>query len=364
MNEIRILPLDSSHNERMISIMKASPVNANGLVLSFEKSPSVFAVSEMKYHDCRHLGFFCEGILKGFASMGYFDAYLKGVKETFFMFYNFYLLPEIRGMRLPEKAMKLFFSDTAEKAAMGLAVTLKGNRQAESFIGRQGYEWMPPSRIFSDWIVKSILFSIPVKNKTGYFVRNAGNEDIPDMVRLLDHEHRQRDFGYPFREEDFMKNLDERGLQIEDYYLALNRKGKIQGVCLAWDCSAFKRTMILKYPPAYYPVLLAYKALSALLPMAPFPKEGESFRELTLTDYAASDRDVRVMHALLSEIYRRHHNRKFHFMNFGSCTGDPLLKATKGFWCRDTVSHIVFSAFDPDKFRILPNLPYIDIAFL
>jgi len=296
--------------------------------------------------------------------MGYSDVWLQGHEESVFNLFNFYLFPEIRGKRLPEKVMKEFFSDAKGKADYGLAIVMKGNRQAESFIGRQGYDWMPPSRIIDELVVKSILFSFPKKNNTKYRVRNANPEDIPEMVNLLDREHKQRDFGIIFQQDDFLKNLKERGLKIEDYYVALNKKGEMKGVCLAWDCTSFRRTSVVKYSSAFYPVLLSYKALLNIFPLAPFPRKGESFKELTLTDYAAENRDVTIMNALLCEIYHRHLNRKYHFMNFASCGSDNLLNAVKGFWCRNIISHIIFTSFDPVKFNMQMNLPYVDIAFL
>ena len=98
--------------------------------------------------------------------------------------------------------------------------------------------------------------------------------------------------------------------------------------------------------------------------MAPFPRVGECFNELTITDYAVFDRDVVIMNALLSEIYYRNLNRKYHFMNFASCKSDELLRASKGFWYKDIVSHIAFTSLDPERYPIQTRLPYVDIAFL
>jgi hypothetical protein len=70
------------------------------------------------------------------------------------------------------------------------------------------------------------------------------------------------------------------------------------------------------------------------------------------------------MHALLSEIYHRHHNREYHFMNWGSCSSDNLLNAAKGFWCKNITSHIIFTSMDRERYNIKTQLPYIDIALI
>jgi len=348
----------------MLAILESSPINANGLSICFDKSPDIFEIPRMKYSVSEHLGFFTDDVLKGFGSLGYFDAWVQGKQENIFTFYNFYLLPEARGRQIPHVAIVNFFLRVKGKANYGVSITMKGNRSTESYIGRRIDNWMPPTRVIDELVVKSILFAFPNKNDTRFAVKNARTEDIPNIVKLLQEEHQQRDFGLIYTEDIFQSALENRGLQIENYYVATDKKGAIKGVCLAWDCSLFRRTRVLKFSPAFYPSLLAYKTLEKFLPLTPFPKIGESFRELTITDYAVTNRDPVIMHALLSEIYHRHHNRNFHFLNWASCGSDPLLKAAKGFWHKNITSHIIFTSMDPERYNIKTQLPYIDIAFI
>lgn len=364
MESYTIQNLDPSCNTKMLSIIASSPIRANGLTLLFDKSPDLFTIPGLRYPESMHTGFFLGDELKGFASAGFYEAMVNGRPESVFMLFNFYLLPEARGRRLPEKAMQHFFLRAKGRADLGLAVIMKGNLQAESFIGRRGYPWMPVSRVIDDLVVKSLLFSVPMKNRTEYRVRNATINDVPEMVALLKEENAVRDFTTPVTQEGFLPSLERRGIQIENYYVAENRKGEIRGTCLEWDCSSFRRTRVLEYSPDFHSLLIGWKALSALFRMAPLPGKGGCFRELTITDYAASGRDVTVMHALLSEIYYRHLKQEYHFMNFGTCRSDPLLKSVSGFWGRNTVSGIVFTSLSEDRLSYTPHLPYIDIAYL
>lgn len=364
MTNCTVTAVNETSNEEMLAILAASPINANGLSLYFDKSPDIFEISRLKYTQCEHLGFFIDNVLKGFGSLGFFEAWIQGLKENVFTFFNFYLLPEVRGRQIPSLAMKEFFSRAGGTANYGLSVTMKGNRPAESYIGRKIDDWMPPTRVIDELVVKSILFALPKKNDTKYTVRNARLEDVPDIVRLLMVEYRQRDFGTIFSEETFMPSLDKRGLSIEDYYVATDKTGRIKGVCLAWDCSSFRRTRVLAYSAQFYPSLWSYKALEKIFTLAPFPQKGGGFKELTITDYATEGHDPIIMHALLSEVYRRHHNRSYHFMNWASCSSDILLQAAKGFWHKNITSHIIFTSMDPARYAIKTRLPYIDIAFL
>ena len=215
MDNYRMLPIDESYNSEMISIIQSSPINAVGLSLCFDKSPDIFEISRLHYSDCKHIGYFLNNELKGFASLGYHDALINGKLEKVFTLYHFYLKPEARGRHLPEKAAKIFIDDASGKTDFGYCITMKGNRQVESYIGRQAYNWSPPSRIIDELVVKSILFSFPHKNKTSYSVRNANLNDIPEIVKLLNSEHGKRDFGQVFDEGSFQNSLLKRGLLIE-----------------------------------------------------------------------------------------------------------------------------------------------------
>jgi hypothetical protein len=361
----RLLTLTEQHNTELLSILLASPIHANGLELCFDKSPDIFSIARMKYDNNIHLGMFIDDKLKGFASLGYYKAMVGGRVEPVFSFYHFYLVPEARGNKLSVLAMKEFFRHVAgSKANYGIAITLRGNRPTESYIGDPAAEGLPPSRVIDTLVVKTILFSRRKKNTTTYTVRNATVADTPAIVDLLKEEYAQRDFGRIVSEETFLPELERQGLRIENYFVAIDRTGRLKGVCLAWDCNQFRRTRVIRYSTAFYPYLLAYRALAIGLRLAPFPARGEAFNELTITDSAVYDRDPAIMHALLSEIYYQHHNRHYHFMNWGSCGSDPILKAADGFWYKNIVSHIAFSSMDPARQGLETKLPYVDIAFL
>lgn len=364
MPSCQLHPLDESANDQMLSLIKNSPMSAGGLELYFDKSPDVFRFSKLKFDQSIHAGLYSDAELKGMAAVGFYDALVQGRQERVFTFYNLYLKKEMRGQHLPEFIMRELFPKVKELADFGIATTLRGNRPVENIVERRYDEGMSQIRIVDTLDLKSILFSLPKRNETGLLVRNANWEDAAEIVRLLKEEHCQRDFGLVFCEDSFPLALKNRNLDISDYYVAADKSGRLKGVCLAWDCGDFRRPVILKFGPKFYPTLTAYRLLEKILPLTPFPKKGDYFRELTITDYAVEGRDPQIMHALLCEIYRRHHNKQYHFMNFGSCGSDNLLKAVKGFWHRNIISHIIFTSTDPARFDIPVKMPYIDIALL
>jgi hypothetical protein len=364
MEDYRILPVNEAYNDQILRIMEEAPIHAKGLGIRFDKSPDVFALPRLKYSECFHLGIFSDESLKGVASLGFYNSLVEGKEETIFTLFNFYILPEARGNHLSARATRDFIPLIRERGRFGIAVTMKGNKPVESYLNHTEGSFVLPSRIIDGLCIKSIILSSPRKNQTPFTVRNAVIEDIPEITALLNMEHRQRFMGLRFTDTEILKNLKIRGLDVSDYFVAENRSGRIAGVCLAWDCHSLRRTRIVKISRALLPLLLSYRLLSGVLPMAAFPGKGGYFRELTITDYAVADRNVQIMYALLCEVYRRNLNRKYHFINFGSCMGDDLLRAADSFWHFNTVSSIAFTSLDPDKLNIPARLPYIDIAFL
>lgn len=357
-------PVGAAHQDALLSILLQAPVEAGGMSVCFDKSPDLFQLPRWKYRHNQHVGFFDRHELKGFGSVGYFQGLVEGKPENLFSLYHFYLLPEARGKQLPLQAMEYFFASARQRANYGISVTMQGNRAVESYIGKQEYDWMPPTRIIDRLVVNAMLFAAPKKNETPFRVRRARYDDLPDILALLREEHRQRDFGLRFELGSFLYHLSVRGLSIEDYFVATHASGVIRGVCLPWDMSPYRRTRVLSYHASLYPSLMLYKAMAAVFPMAPFPEPGGHFRELTLTDWAVSGRDPAIMHALLSEIYHQFHRGTYHFMHWGSCGSDPVLSASAGFRSRQIVSHILFTSFNPQLFNRCPHLPFVDIAFL
>jgi hypothetical protein len=360
-----IRDIDERYNSQMLAILHASPVKAGGLGICFDKEPDMFAQPAIKYFLAKHVGLFDGEILKGFGSVGYYDALIGGVKEPIFYYHNFYVLPEARGQNFVFRAGMHFLEDHHDKNVAGFSIAMKGNKPVESYFTHPVVDSMMTVKVLDSLEIKNIIFAFPKKNSTPFTVRQATIEDVPGIVFRLQAEYSQRLFGNVVTLDNFLLSLTKRKLQIENYFLAIASNGRIKGVCAAWDCSAFRQTRVVHYNKSFWPDLLGYKALSAVLPMAPFPKEGQCFRELTLLDSAVENRDPAIMHALLCGIYRFYQGQNFHYINWGSCGSDPLLKAVKGFWHRSTESSIVLIAHPSKQLAdTLIRLPYVDIALL
>jgi hypothetical protein len=247
---------------------------------------------------------------------------------------------------------------------------MEGNKEALSLLGRRHAKFplVPWTKIIGKLDVKTILLVYPIKMDTSYIIRHATFDDFPVIVSLLNAEHKNRLFGSRFSETGLDILISARpGFSIDNYYLAMDTSKQVVGVCAAWDCTSFKQNRVIKYGPAFLPSRIGYWFLSEIYHLPPLPGEGETFRDVTITDYAVRDRNPGIMKALLKAVYCDYRKLGYHTMIWGSSADDPLLKASKEFFHQAVVSNIVLLALKPDLLEdnaVNLNLPYIDVACL
>lgn len=354
----------------MLGILRSAPITTDNITLCFDRQPNIFLLPEIKYKQYYYLGFFVNDKLSGFVLNGYHKALVNGVPETVFHYTDYYIVPEARGKWFNYKISEYLFKETYHNAKVGYAIIMEGNKEALSLIGRRHpkFPYMPWTRIINKLEVKTIMITWPLKLSALYKIRHAEKKDIPVIVSLLNDEHKDRLFGLIFSESTFESYITNRpGMTISNYYLAEDRHGNVCGVCAAWDCTSFKQNRVLNYGARFMPARLAYKFLSLLFGFSPLPEKGDFFNDINITDYAVKNRDPGIMKALLRAIYADCRKAGYQSIIWGSNAGDPLLKASKGFFSQSVISNIVLLSTQPELIEgdvIKNHLPYIDVACL
>jgi len=370
MSTYSIKPVDRSHNTDMLNILRSSPNSAESLTVCFDRQPDFFIMPDIRYNRYYYYGFFNLDRLMGFGAIGYHNAMVNGLPSTVFHLRDYYVDQEARGKGFGYKVTENFFKETYMQSEVGYAVIMAGNRPSLSYVGRRNakFPYIPYSRIINQLDVRNIMLTWPVRNSRSYKIRKADNNDIPEIVALLNNEHKNRLFGNIYDVNTFKDYLGKRpGLEISDYLLAFDKVGKACGVCAAWDCSSFRQTRVLKYGKPFRKARVFYKGLALVFNLRPLPLQGECFRDAIITDYAAKDRDPEIMNALLRYTYNDLRDRGFQNMMWGSSADDSLLKASGGFFYQRVVSNIVLVSTNPEMIeagKIRNHLPFIDIPCL
>jgi GNAT superfamily N-acetyltransferase len=369
MNLYHIEPVDRSHNTELLNILRSSPINTKNLTVCFDRQPDFFRLPEIRYNSYFYYGFFRLEQLNGFCGIGYHEAMVNGSREMVFHMRDYYVSQEARGKGFGYKVTENFFKETSARSVVGYVIIMAGNKPSLHYVGRRNdaFPYIPYSRIINQLDVRNIMLIWPVSISHDYIIRKADIKDIPEIVALLNKEHRDRLFGNLYDETSFQNYLSRQGMEINNYYLAFDRKGIPCGVCAARDCSSFKQTRVLRYGKKFLPAKILYKSLSLLFQLSPLPVNGECFKDLIITDYASRDRNSGIMNALLRSIYNEFRKKGFQNMMWGSSADDPLLKASESFFYQRVVSNIVLISTNPEFMetgRIRNHLPYVDIPFL
>lgn len=370
MSIYHIDPLGADHNNEILKVLHSAPNVTENLKVCFDREPDFFRLPEIRYHPYYYYGYFRNDVLKGFCGIGYHDAMVNGRHETVFHMRDYYVMPESRGIGFGLKVAEKFYRETYNNAVLGYVLILTGNKASLGYIGYRNVllPYIPYSRIINQLDVRNIMLVFPVRNSPKYIIRKAESKDIPEITDLLNNEHKDRLFGKLFDKSTFQRYLENcPGLNINDFYLALDRKGIPCGVCAAWDCSSFKQTKVLKYGKSFRVLKVLYKGLSKVYNVPPLPAPNECFKDIIITDYAARNRNPEIMNALLRNIYNDYRKRGFHNLMWGSSADDPLLSASKGFFYQRIVSNIVLISTDKSLVvsgAIRDNLPYIDLPCL
>lgn len=366
---VEILPLDRRNNAAMLDLLRQSPIKSGGLSICFDRRPDIFTMAELKYEHAAWRGF-CEGdTLAGFAMAGYHDAYVNGSAMPVMHLTDCYIRPESRGRGYLKAALSYFSEEGAARAQLGYAVVMKGNRPAEAQLGDRfaGSSCGLRSRPVGELVAKSILLAFPRRVRHNPRIRRARLDDIPAIVGLLRAEHRGRLFGLVTDCDRFFAQLQSRpGLSIDDY-IVVEGAGRLDGVCAAWDTSAFKQNRVVRYGLGLALVRAASFVTARLGGLPILPRPGEAFRDATLTDWAVRERSVDVMRSLIEHIYREYRGRRYHSLIFGSCADDPMLWATRGFGETSLVSHIALMTLDGRWLidgALDTRMPFIDLALL
>jgi hypothetical protein len=127
------------------------------------------------------------------------------------------------------------------------------------------------------------------------------------------------------------------GLSIENYLIATDARGRVQGFLGVWDQASFKQTRVVGYSKRLAWVRRGMNVIAPIVSAPPLPEPGGVLPALTTVHVCADD--ALVLRALLLEAYRRHRGGRHAFITIGLDARDPLCAATRGLLAQPTLVH-------------------------
>ncbi len=362
-------------NARLLDLFGDVPMEGE-LALSTQRGPDFFALYRMQrgVAECWVGSAEAHAGLLGMGSILVRDGWLGGraVKVGY--------LGDLRARfgAMRRRGLAEFYGRIFEEARTrhGADVFLTGvlthNRAAMAALVRRSprrpqQPWYEPFRRFS---LVSIQFTggrrlraLRAAKAAGLTISRATPADLPELIALLDRDHRTRPFGYRFDRGEFEHRLmNWPGFSLEGTWLA--RDGaKLVGCTTAWDPSAVKRYRVEAYRGSLRWQKTAWNAAARVLRWAPLPEPGSDFRTLYLCNTSIVGDDPRVLRALLEHVYEDARPRGYHLLSAPVYESDPLAPAFRGFFTRalEFQLYAVSSAAAPVK-ELPPGRPGFEPA--
>lgn len=357
------------YNQKMLTILKESPIESGGLTICFDREPDIFLIPELTSERLRWVGFFKGDELLGFAMMAHKKVYVNKRPRSVMYFGNAYVKREGRKQRFVFRAGEYFMQQAENNDGFGYAVVMRGNKPAESYINKKDrrFPFFPYSKTISTLTAKNILITGRKRENSNYKIRPANKDDIDAITAMLKKEYSQRLFAPVVTKERLIGACDRKpNFNLSDYFVA-KKNGRMVGVCAAWDASGCKQTRVIQYRKKYKIIRAGYAFLGRFYGFPPLPKKGEAFKSVTITDYAFENRDPEIMEAMLLKIYNEYRKKNFNMIIFGSYSSDPLLTAARRFYCSTVISQIILFSnkkSDLEEGAIDTSMPFIDMTLL
>lgn len=347
LSEYELRVLDQEWNQRLLQLTRESPVRAETFQILFDRSPDIFTIPKLTSYKYRCLGLFKENKLLGYAMASYQKRYINQCAVDVIYLGNMHVIKKGLGRELLKLLAKRFHDIIPKGTGVKYlyAYIIDRNKPAMK-LASAGYLF---SRVVGQISMVTILLLLPLKLNNKYKTRRATSADIDRIVELLQKEYSQLFLAPYIDRKTFLKNLAERPhLDISNYYVALFQN-KIVGVCSAWDMTSFKKNRVLKYGLKMKAIRLFYNFVALLFGSSKLPKTDEAFRDITIAEYAAKNRDPEILEALLRYISNHYRKEGYHSIIIGSAANDPMLNATDIFLSKQVRSNVILGAIKKER---------------
>jgi hypothetical protein len=338
----------AADNPALLSLFGEVPMQGD-LVLSTQRGPDFFSLYRMQrgVAEC-WVADGEPGRLTGMGCLLLRDGWLDGQPAA--VGYLGDLRARFRARR--QKGLARFYGEVFEQARtrhscqVFLTAVLASNAAALAALVRRS-----PRRPDQPWyhlLRRFRLVSIQFEGRRrprasqGLVVTRAQASDLPELVALLDRDHRARPFGYRFDQGELEHRLARwPGFSLERIWLARDgHGGRLLGCTTAWDPAPVKRYRVEAYRGALLWQKRAWNAAAKLTRWTPLPQVGEAFRTLYLCNTSIEGDDPRILRALLDRIYEDARPRGYHLLSAPVYEQDPLGRAFQGFFTRELDFHL------------------------
>lgn len=252
--------------------------------------------------------------------------------------------PEFRDTRTAD-SLERFVCDTARDTAGDstpiLLTMLAGNSAMERRAdGPRGLPRLHRFATLHSFAIPLLWRRRPLTGAPDLHVSHGTRGDLQEMAELWSAVAPTRQFTAALDADSLAGWIDAApGLEVSDYLLARDGRGKLLGFVAMWDQQALKTLRVLRYSPALSIVRGAVTTLAPFVGATAPPPIGEPLRYASAVHLCVPTDRPDVLRALVMAAYSRLHGSGRVFMNFALDSRDPLVGALRGLLATPTAIH-------------------------
>ena len=327
-------PANAADNAQLIELAAACPMKA-AVSICVHREPDFFALNRLESDRWSVAVAEADGgLVIGCSAMAARRVWLDGrIVETTYVS-DLKVHPDHRGKGAAD-ALTLYAWDWCSRIAAdvpALITVLGGNTSMERRI--RACRAMPPLTRSGTIRVHtvSLLGRRRVSSDTGTTVSPATPEDLEEMADLWRRVMSGRQFAPAHSPAELAEWIAAApGLEMEDYWLARDRDGRIAGYLALWDQRPLKQLHVvgLTLRGAIFRTLFNAAAHALAAPRIPPP--GDHIPCLAALHVCVPADRPEVLHRLLATAHSEFRGR-YSFFTVGLDVRDPLTAALRGFW--------------------------------
>ena len=325
-------------NTALLEIAASCPMEGD-LTLRVTREPDFFQLVRLEGSRWRAGVAEVDGRVVGCVMAAERHAYLHGAEQTTLYTGDLKVHPAMRGMGVADALSRWARQSLAEMSGSDapiLLTILGGNRAMERrTMGRGGvpsFERFATIRAFSI----PLLFPRGFAATTPRVVRGS-ESDIDEMVELWRRVAPTRQLAPVCSAESFADWIDRApGLDISDYRLARDGRGRILGFLAWWDQASFKQLHVVRYSPRLRVVRTILNGVARLTRGVPLPDGGAALPYCTAFHVCVPGDSPEVLAALLRSSCRELRAARYALATIGLDARDPLCAALGGLFAQPT----------------------------
>ena len=327
-----------SDNDALVDIAAACPMEGD-ISLAMTRAPDFFQLSRLEGTRCRVGVADVDGRVAGCVMGAERRSYVHGVERTTLYVGDLKVHPAFRGTGVADALSEWVQCAVAEMAHSNtpiLLTILAGNRAMERRTRGRGA--VPPFQQLGTIRAHSIPLLPPRRfRETSFRVERATVNEIEEMAALWTAIAPTRQFAPVLTAARLAEWIARApGLEISDFRLVREHRGRLLGFLAWWNQSSFKQLRVLRYSPR---LKVAHRILTSIARGVRLPDIGEQFRYCTAVHVCVSSERPDVLRTLIRSSYDELRRARYAFVTIGLDVRDPLGKALGGLFAQPTDSH-------------------------